>query len=70
MTPGDALVDYPMVMVSLVRIHVSLCILANDSHDGQATIRHETGTGELRALGFLTHHLGPVRSRQAPFRVT
>jgi len=30
---------------------------------------HEIGTGELRAVGFLTHHLGPVHSRQTPFGV-
>ena len=31
-----------------------------DSNDEQATILHETGTGELRNLGFLTRHLSPV----------
>jgi hypothetical protein len=31
------------------------------------TILHKTGTGELRTLGFLTCHLGPVHSQQTPF---
>jgi hypothetical protein len=43
-----------------MRAYISI----DDSNDEQATIPYETGTGdgELRAFGFLTHHLGPVYS--------
>lgn len=59
-----------MIRVSWVRIHASLnYVFVDDSSDKQATTLHETGTGELCALGFLTHHLGPVHSQQTPFGV-
>jgi hypothetical protein len=32
-------------------------------------LHDEARTGELRALGFPTHHLGPVHSQQTPFGV-
>jgi hypothetical protein len=37
-------------------------VFVDDSNDEQAMILHESDTGELRALGFLTHDLGPVHS--------
>jgi hypothetical protein len=44
-------------------------VFVDDSNDEQATTLYETGTGELRALGFPTRHLGPVHSLQTPFGV-
>jgi hypothetical protein len=41
-------------------------VFVDDNNDEQATATlHETSTGELRALGFLTCHLGLVHLRQA-----
>jgi len=40
----------------------------SDVTDERATTLHETGTGELRALGFLTRHLGSVHLRQIRHR--
>lgn len=44
-------------------------VFVEDSNDELATTLHETGTGELHALDFLAHHLGPVHSPQTPFGV-
>jgi hypothetical protein len=44
-------------------------VFVDDSSDEQVTTLHETDTGELRALGFPTRHLGLVHSRQTPFGV-
>jgi hypothetical protein len=33
------------------------CVSIDDSNDEQAMTPHETGTGELHALDFLTRHL-------------
>jgi hypothetical protein len=38
-------------------------VYVDDRNDEQATALHETDTGELRGLGFLTRHLGSVHSR-------
>jgi len=39
-------------------------VFVDDNNNEQAGTLHETGTGELRAPGFLTRH-----SRQTPFGV-
>jgi hypothetical protein len=49
-----------VIRVSSVRVHTSLLyVFVDDSNDEHATTLHETGTGELGALGFLTRHLVP-----------
>ncbi len=54
-----------MIRVFSVRsIYMQAYVFVDDSNDEQAATLHETGTGELRAPGFLTRH-----SRQTPFGV-
>ena len=63
------MVSMIVIRASSVRMNGSLCIFFGNGDDEQAVTFHETGTGELRTLGFLTRHFGPVHSRQTGFGV-
>ena len=61
--------DRFVLMVKMITIGVSsryeymrAYVFIDDSKDERATTFHETGTGQLRALGFLSLRWGPVHS--------
>jgi hypothetical protein len=43
-----------MIIIKVSPIYVRAYVLVDDSDDEQATAPHETGTGELRTLSFLS----------------